>query len=157
MVSCGQSGKVLDIKCSGRKNKEINYTTAIREALNSFFTIEKPIGLAGQFLVTKSSTKIHVMRDFSTKPITSEVELNEWLKFFSMDPPMLFQSVLVSHDPGYDLRVEHAHGWSLNKPEGGHYHYDLDPENVEYHGIYSVAQNLWRIDRPKETHTFGRD
>jgi len=58
---------------------------------------------------------------------------------------------------GLDLRVEHSHGWSLNgKAEGGHYHYDLAPDTVEYHGFYALAQTLRRIDRPATTHGLGR-
>ena len=65
--------------------------------------------------------------------------------------------ILCINSQGLDLRVEHSHGWSLNgKSEGGHYHYDLGAETVEYHGYYAVAQKLWRIDRPETTHALGR-
>ena len=55
-----------------------------------------------------------------------------------------------------DLRVEHAHCFSSHG-EGGHYHYDVTPEEVEYHGYYTVAEELWRIDRPAVTNDIGRD
>jgi hypothetical protein len=60
---------------------------------------------------------------------------------------------------GLDLRVEHSHGWTINDGtlEAGHYHYDTLPEEVEYHGLYAVAQKIARIDRPKVTHNIGRD
>jgi len=85
--------------------------------------------------------------------------VDKWLKFFQVSPPFLCQSVLVSSDPGLDLRVEHSHGWTLHEgaTEAGHYHYDILPQDVEYHGIYTVAQKIVRIDRPKETHNIGRD
>jgi len=156
-VSSG-TGKVLEIKCSRRIDLNTNFTSSIRESLKEEFGAD-PVGLGGLFFVRKSTTKIHIMRDFSTTPLQSDDDVNNWLKFFSMDPPMLFQSVVISSDPGLDLRLEHSHGWSLNeaKEEGGHYHYDLMPEDVEYHGYYAVAQKLYRIDRPVETHQIGRD
>lgn len=53
--------------------------------------------------------------------------------------------------------MEHSHGWSLTQKVGGHYHYDVSPESVEYVGYYAIAQKLWRIDKPEVTHLIGRD
>jgi hypothetical protein len=53
--------------------------------------------------------------------------------------------MLISRDPGLDLRVEHSHGWG--DPEvssGGHYHYDTTPEEVEYLGYYNLAEFIYR-------------
>lgn len=55
-----------------------------------------------------------------------------------------------------DLRVEHTHCFS-DHGEGGHYHYDTTPEEVEYLGYYTVAEHIYRVDRPKVTHQVGRD
>jgi len=55
-----------------------------------------------------------------------------------------------------DLRVEHTHCFS-NHGDGGHYHYDTTPEEVEYHAILVMAEKIYRVDRPKETHQLGRD
>ena len=82
-----------------------------------------------------------------------------------MSAPLTVLSVLVSRDPGLDLRVEHSHGWGDNNQarqdtciiwtkepmvvfkilfltllQGGHYHYDTTPEEVEYLGYYNTAQ-----------------
>ena len=71
-------------------------------------------------------------------------------------------------DPGLDLRVEHSHGWGENSQvgflplssikqkcliskgeeidfiwfwlQGGHYHYDTTPDDVEYLGYYNTAE-----------------
>ena len=56
----------------------------------------------------------------------------------------------------FDLRVEHTHCFS-DHGEGGHYHYDTTPTDVEYHGYYTLAEKLYRIDRPVVTHKIGRD
>lgn len=55
-----------------------------------------------------------------------------------------------------DLRIEHTHCFS-NHGDGGHYHYDTTPEEVEYHGILVLAEKIYRVDRPQETHQLGRD
>lgn len=151
-VSPGVRGKVLEIKCVRRTDPDTNFTLSIREALDKNFP-SQPVGLGGVFLVKDAPTRTHIMRDFSDVPLHTDAEVDEWLKFFEMGPPMLFQSVLVSSDPGLDLRIDHSHGWSLNpeKDEGGHYHEDTLPENVEYLGYYAVAQKLYRVDRPPTT------
>lgn len=149
MVSTPVRGKVLEIKCGRRTDPDTNFTLSIREALDKAFPND-PVGLGGLFLVRNAPTHTHIMRDFSETPLHSDAEVDEWLKFFDMDPPMLFQSVLFSSDPGLDLRIDHSHGWSLNpeRKEGGHYHHDLEADNVEYIGHYVVAQKIIRIDRP---------
>ena len=65
-------------------------------------------------------------------------------------------TVISLHSQGLDLRVEHTHCFSAHG-EGGHYHYDITPDDVDYHGYYTVAEQLVRIDRPVHTHSFGRD
>jgi len=152
MVSPGIKGKVLEIKCSKRTKNFDNYlTSSIRNALIKEFNSE-PIGLGGLFLVKKSPSKIHVMPDFHPEPLNTPAQVDKWLKFYDMDPPMLFQSVLVTSDPGLALRLEHSHGWSLNiQNEAGHYHYDVEPESVEYHGFFALAEKIYRIDRPDRT------
>lgn len=57
---------------------------------------------------------------------------------------------------GLDLRVEHTHGFS-HHGEGGHYYIDTTPDTVEYLGYFLPAEFVYRIDRPKDTHTVGRD
>ena len=111
------------------------------------------------------------MPDFSPCPINNDEEVNKWLKFYSMSAPLTVLSVLISSDPGLDLRVEHSHGWGEDS-QGGHYHYDTSPDTVQYEGYYNIAQAcyryttlyilstqtvMFRIDRPVNTHKFGRD
>ncbi|XP_045673985.1 ester hydrolase C11orf54 homolog isoform X2 [Phyllostomus hastatus] len=94
--------------------------------------------------------------EFSSCPLNSEEELNKWLHFYEMKAPLICLPVFVSKDPGFDLRLEHTHFFS-HHGEGGHYHYDTTPETVEYLGYFLPAEFLYRIDQPKETHSFGRD
>ena len=70
--------------------------------------------------------------------------MNQWLKFYEMKAPLTVLSVMVSRDPGLDLRVEHSHGWGEDGVQGGHYHYDTTPEVVQYTGYYNLAFNCYR-------------
>ena len=54
------------------------------------------------------------------------------------------------------MRIEHTHCFS-HHGEGGHYHYDTTPEEVEYEAYFVVAEQLLRVDRPLNTHSVGRD
>lgn len=67
---------------------------------------------------------------------------------FSLSNPFFFQ--------GLDLRTEHFHCFSAHG-EGGHYHYDVTPDDVHYTGFFSLAERVYRIDRPLTTHNVGRD
>jgi hypothetical protein len=54
-----------------------------------------------------------------------------------------------------DLRVEHTHCFSAHG-EGGHYHYDLTPKEVQYTGYFVVVEAMYRIDAPEKTHQARR-
>ena len=44
---------------------------------------------------------------------------------------------------------QHTHCASMEgKNTGGHYHGDLDGEEIEYEGYFNVAKTLYRIERP---------
>uniref|UniRef100_A0A5F8GRD1 DUF1907 domain-containing protein n=1 Tax=Monodelphis domestica TaxID=13616 RepID=A0A5F8GRD1_MONDO len=94
--------------------------------------------------------------EFSSCPLNSDEDVNNWLHFFEIKAPLVCQPVFVSRDPGFDLQLEHTHCFS-HHGEGGHYHYDTTPDTVEYLGYFLPAEVLYQIDKPKDTHTFGRD
>ncbi|CAH2222792.1 ester hydrolase C11orf54 homolog isoform X2 [Pelobates cultripes] len=95
-------------------------------------------------------------REFSACPLITDDDVDQWLKFYEMKAPLICQSVFVSHDPGFDLRLEHTHCFS-HHGEGGHYHTDTTPDTVQYHGYFHPAEFLYRIDKPAVTHVVGRD
>uniref|UniRef100_A0A8D0BTA0 Chromosome 11 open reading frame 54 n=1 Tax=Salvator merianae TaxID=96440 RepID=A0A8D0BTA0_SALMN len=154
-ASEGLPGEVIEVKTS-RRTGEQNFISCIRKTLEKHYG-DKPVGMGGTFVIQKGKAKIHIMpSEFSTCPLKTDEEVNGWLKFFEMKAPLICQSVLVSQDPGFDLRLEHTHCFS-HHGEGGHYHRDTTPETVEYLGYFVPAEFLFRIDRPKETHMIGRD
>lgn len=63
---------------------------------------------------------------------------------------------IILHFQDLDLRVQHFHSFSHHN-EAGHYHIDTTPDTVEYLGYFTVAEVIHRIDRPVNTHKFGRD
>ena len=91
------------------------------------------------------AARCHVMPCFSTKPLETAADVDGWLKFIDMPAPMTFMSVLMSADPDMDIRLEHSHGYG--QEVGGHYHYDVTPEDVSYEGFYNVADLFYRVDQ----------
>eukprot|EP00088_Acartia_fossae_P049409 TRINITY_DN5439_c0_g1_i3.p1 TRINITY_DN5439_c0_g1~~TRINITY_DN5439_c0_g1_i3.p1 ORF type:complete len:330 (-),score=69.06 TRINITY_DN5439_c0_g1_i3:54-1016(-) len=155
-LSEGKPGKVLKICCKNRTGSK-NFVSCMRETLVDHYG-EQAVGMGGVFKILSGKVKIHVMPDFSPCPITSDAEVNQWLKFYEVPTPFTVLSTFISRDPGLDLRVEHSHGWGeAEVSSGGHYHYDTTPQQVQYLGYYNLADFIYRLDKPVDTHTFGRD
>ena len=154
LASNGEVGKVLKINARKRTGED-NFTCCIRNAIISKYG-SRCIGMGGVFLIKKGKAKLHVMPEFSKIPLESDKDVENWLKFYEMSSPLVCLSVMVSHDPGLDLRLDHTHCFSYHG-EGGHYHYDTTPADVEYEGYFTVAEEIVRVDRPHKTHQIGRD
>jgi hypothetical protein len=144
--SDGSHGKVIKITAKVRIG-ELNFTNCIQKALRDEFG-HRIISIGGVFLIKRGKVNLHVMPDFSTTPLKSRDEVKKWLRYFDMDAPLVCLSVFHSHDPGLDLRMEHTHCFSDHN-QGGHYHYDVTPDEVEYEAYFNVAEVLYRIDRPE--------
>ncbi|EDQ90541.1 uncharacterized protein MONBRDRAFT_20550 [Monosiga brevicollis MX1] len=155
LASEGRPGKVIKVEAETRTGDK-NFVTCMREALHAHFGDAMPVAIGGSFVIEAGNAKLHVMPDFSKTPLQSDDEVAQWLKFYECQPPLTCLSVFVSHDPGMDLRVDHTHCFSQHG-QGGHYHYDVTPKAVKYTGYFVVAEKVFRVDAPKETHTIGRD
>lgn len=154
LISEGQPGKVIRVSAKKRTGTD-NFVTAMRKILAAHYGTN-PVGIGGAFLIAKGKAKLHIMPKFSTAPLLTNEAMDCWLKFFEMSAPLVCLSTFVSHDPGWDLRIEHTHCFSDHN-QGGHYHYDTTPEEVEYLGYFNVAEWMFRIDAPVSTHQIGRD
>lgn len=151
----GKPGKVIEVRAKQRTGEQ-SIVAALRKTLEDHYP-DKSLALGGTFVIQKGKAKIHIMpREFSVCPLNTNDEVNSWLKHFEVSAPLICQSVLVSKDPGLDLRVEHTHLFS-HHGEGGHYYIDTTPDIVEYVGYFLPAEYVYRIDRPKDTHLVGRD
>ncbi|KAF2671023.1 DUF1907-domain-containing protein [Microthyrium microscopicum] len=142
--SSGLPGPVIKIVATNRTG-ELNFITAITEALKVKYS-SKLVSMGGVFVIRKGKANLHVMPDFSTTPLNTGEQVEKWLKFYDVDPPLVCLSVFHSCDPGLDLRMEHTHCFSDHG--GGHYHWDVTPEEVQYEAYFNVAEVLYRIDRP---------
>ncbi|KAG8335030.1 hypothetical protein J6590_077970 [Homalodisca vitripennis] len=114
------------------------------------------IGVGGTFLVNGSKVKQHIMADFTTTPLDTEEKVNNWLRFYSMNPPLVALGTFVTNDPGLNLRVIHFHALS-DHGEAGHYHYDTEPEKVEYLAYFNLGTKVVRMDRPQDESKLGHN
>ncbi|XP_077152559.1 ester hydrolase C11orf54 homolog isoform X1 [Ranitomeya variabilis] len=154
-ASEGKPGKVIEVKVKRRTGKD-NFVSCMRKSLKAQYG-DKSVGMGGSFIIQEGKAKLHIMpREFSACPLNTDEDVDRWLNFYDMKAPLICQSVFVSHDPGFDLRVEHTHCFS-HHGEGGHYHNDTTPDSVQYLGYFHPAEHLYRIDRPAVTHMVGRD
>ena len=144
-ASEGLTGPVLKIVVKKRISDD-NFTNSIRKVINEKYGT-KPVSLGGVFVIKSGKANIQIMPDFAKTPLMTDEQLNNWLKFYEMNSPLTCLSVFHSYDPGYDLRMEHTHCFSEHG-EGGHYHYDVTPDHVEYEGYFNVAKQLYRVDAP---------
>ncbi|NP_001290680.1 ester hydrolase C11orf54 homolog [Esox lucius] len=146
----GKPGKVIEVRAKIRTGEE-SLVGALRKNMEKHYP-DKSMALGGTFIIQKGKAKIHIMpREFSACPLNTDEEVNQWLKHFEVSAPLICQSVMVSRDPGLDLRVEHTHCFSYHG-EGGHYYTDTTPDIVEYLGYFLPAEFVYRIDRPEKTH-----
>ncbi|XP_063229985.1 ester hydrolase C11orf54 homolog [Bacillus rossius redtenbacheri] len=150
----GTPGQVLQVICKKRTGAD-DFVSSIRKTLQSFYK-DKAVGLGGTFLLKEGKAKQHVMPDFSTVPLNSDADVENWLRFFNMSAPLIAVGTLVSADPGLDLRVQHFHSFS-HHGKGGHYHIDTEPDAAHYLGYFAVAEAVCRVDKPQVTHLIGRD
>jgi hypothetical protein len=141
----GKPGDVLKIVAKTRTGKE-DFVSCIQMALKDAFGQDHPVSMGGVFLIRRGKAKMHVMPDFSNEPLDT-AQMGTWLRFFDMSAPLVCLSVFHSSDPGFDLRMSHTHCFSQHG-EGGHYHCDTTPDEVEYEAYFNVAKVVYRIDRP---------
>lgn len=144
----GLPGPALHIKATTRKGSP-NFTDTIQAAVKNVYG-DKLVSIGGVFVIKRGRANLHVMSDFPKKPLETQADLDNWLRRFEMDAPLICLSVLHSgDDQGMALRPEHTHCFSVDgRNNGGHYHYDVTKEEVDYEAWYNVAEVVYRIDSP---------
>jgi len=149
LLACdGIRGSCVHVRAAQRKG-ELNFVSCLRQGLRKYYTEKNlTVGIGGTFQLSKGSIKSHVMPDFVDKDMTAE-ECGRWLKYFESHAPLTCLSTFVTDDlHNNNLRLEHTHFFS-DHGEGGHYHYDITPETVEYEGYFVPCKSLYRIGRPQ--------
>lgn len=159
--SDGVTGPVLRVTAKGRKGQEKSFPEFLRQALQTAFGEDRQIAVGGVFVIKSGIAKFHVMPDFPSEedlPFPDRSAVEEWLTFHHFKAPMVCLTVFHTADPRrLGLRMEHTHCFSADgKDEGGHYHYDLLPDEtdsagteVEYEAYFNTATELVRIDQPR--------
>ena len=158
--SSGLPGQVVKITARKRNGSTKSFTDVVRLALHEHFGDARPVSLGGVFVIRKGKATFHVMPDFppdNELPFDSREQLNDWLTYHDFPvkgngkgDEIVCLSVLHSADPDntMGLRIEHTHCFSLDG-RGGHYHYDLEDEEIEYEGYFNVVETIYRVDRPE--------
>jgi len=157
-ISEGLTSNVLQVHVANRIGN-MDFIASMRTTLSDNYGHDDVIGIGGAFLMKNGKGKYHVMPDFSTTPINNDQQVNEWLRFFDFDSPMVAMGTFVTGEYELDLRVQHFHAFSndFNRNAGGHYHYDTTPDIVEYLGYFNLGQNIYRVDAPVAAHNYGKD
>ena len=152
--------KLFKIKLKKRIGKQGSLPQAMRSALLENIIIEKNkhVALGGVFRVLHGGVKSHVQPDYEDiKHEYYDSKLmkctKDFLQFYEpVGPKLQCYSVLWTGDPtGGDLNLresgEHTHFHSYNnKPEAGHYHFDVTPNDIEYECYFNIAQEVFRVN-----------
>ena len=88
----GQPGKVLKVTAKKRVGKEGSLTTCMRKILAEGF--DRPVGLGGTFLHKAGTVKYHIMPDFSTCPLETDKDVENWLTFHEFGAPFVNMATL---------------------------------------------------------------
>jgi len=151
LVTDGQEGQeVIEVRASVRTGKQ-NFVSCMKQALHDQFggTGKLAVGMAGVFQIVTGKIKAHVMPDFLGKDMLNQKVVDDWLCFYEMRSPVTCLSVFVSSDTNnLGLRLEHTHFYSEHG-DGGHYHYDTTPDDVEYFGFFTPCDTVFRLGAPK--------
>lgn len=151
--SHGLPGPVIKVTAKGRKGDFASFTDFMRLALRDPYGEDRQVSLGGVFVMKKGKAKYHVMPPlppFSELPFKSQAALDGWLSYHNFDGPMVCLVILHSADPEeIGVRLEHTHCFSNERNEGGHYHYDLGGDEVEYEGYFNTIKTFYQIDKPK--------
>jgi hypothetical protein len=124
--------------------EENNFISVIRRSLKQYS--KEPMALGGIFRVEKGTVKAHIMPDFVNEDLTTKEQVEQWLKFYDMQAPLNCLSVLLTEDiDNAGFRLEHSHFFS-DHGQAGHYHYDITPKEVHYHGYFIVCEEAIIVD-----------
>ena len=159
-LSDGKRAPIIRISVKERIGEQGSFPLAIRAGLLEQLRPrdEQQLALGGVFELKAGQVRAHIMPDFECiahKYYDEEKEevIKDFLQFYAgMGPDLLCFTVLWTGDPtGSDLNLrssgEHTHFYHRGaKQEGGHYHYDITPEEVEYVGYFNLAEKLYRVN-----------
>ena len=131
-------------RLTAEHEEENNFISVLRRSLQQYS--KEPMALGGIFRVEKGTVKAHVMPDFLNEDFTTKQQVDQWLKFYDMQAPLNCLSVLLTEDiNNAGFRLEHSHFFS-DHGQAGHYHFDITPKEVHYHGYFIVCDEAIIVD-----------
>lgn len=155
----GKPGNVIRVEVEKRMGAEKSFPQALRNALTTHLDIggKQQVALGGTFKVEAGKVRSHVMPDYECIPhpyydTEKEEVFRDFLQFYEhMGPQLLCFTVLWTGDPtgSFHLRPsgEHTHFYTMtDKPEAGHYHYDVTPDEIRYVGYFNLAKSIHRVN-----------
>lgn len=159
-LSAGKTGPVMRVTVRRRISEQGSFPLAIRSSLIAGLQPAgaKQFALGGVFELRSGQVRAHIMPDFECiayKYYNEEKHqvTQDFLQFYEgMGPHLLCFTVLWTGDPtgnSLHLRVSHEHTHFFHrgaKQEGGHYHYDTTPDDVEYIGYFNLAARIYRVN-----------
>lgn len=162
-LSEGQPGPVLKICVEKRTGQERSFPQALRKSLQAHPAIAGPLepglqlGMGGVFVIEEGQIRSHIMPDYECiahryYDTETETIIADFLQFYeNMGPDLLCLSVFWTGDPtGGHLHLrasaEHTHFFHMgDRNQAGHYHFDVTPDTIRYHGYFNTAAELVRI------------
>ncbi|KAF5400216.1 hypothetical protein PHET_06733 [Paragonimus heterotremus] len=145
----GKPGQVIELRVSGRK-RDGKFDALLREALTSKYANEnRPVGVGGVVVQHTGKCRFHVLPEFCAEPLDTPDKVENWLKFFEMDAPVISVGTALSHDPQkWKVRLEHFHCFNSERSKCGHCHYDTDGPSASYTAYLVPGKRLLRMDAP---------
>ena len=157
----GNPGDVMHIKVKKRIGKSGSFPLNIRKGLVNLCRERgkgEQLGMGGVFEMKGGKVRSHIMPNFECiahqyYDEEKDEVFRDFLQFYeTMGPNLVNFSVLWSGDPtGGRLHLrpshEHTHFYHKeDKQQGGHYHYDITPEEAHYEGVFYPAAGVHRIN-----------
>ena len=144
------SGILIEIdvqeRLTAEHEEENNFVSIIRRSLKA--SSKEPLALGGIFRIEQGTVKAHVMPDFLDEDLLTKEKVDDWLKFYDMQAPLNCVSVVLTEDiDNAGFRLEHSHFFS-DHGQAGHYHYDITPKEVHYHGYFLLCNEAVIVDSP---------
>lgn len=108
-VSEGKPGKVVKVHAKKRTGGD-DFIASIRKSLTKHFG-DKLVGLGGTFVMQQGKAKQHVMPDFSKSALSTEEDLNNWLRFYEMSAPLIAVGTLATNE---SVRIQTGNAKLIN-------------------------------------------
>ncbi|CAF1478752.1 unnamed protein product [Rotaria sp. Silwood1] len=144
MVSSIDNTKSIILFEIDEREEENNFVSVIRRSIKEYS--KEPMAFGGIFLIEKGTVIAHVMPDFLNEDLATKQQVEQWLKFYDMHAPLNCISVIITEDiNNAGFRLEHSHFFSAHE-QSGHYHFDITPKEVHYHGYFILCNEAIMID-----------